>query len=79
MNAAERDAEAQVERALMARDIVELREDVAAVRSDIAELVALFKGTKAVVRAVKWVGGFAAGVAAAWAIVSPFFPHWGNK
>ena len=78
MNAAERDAEAQVERALMARDIVELRGDVAAVRADVAELVALFKGAKAVVRAVKWIGGLGAGVAAIWAVISPFFPHWGR-
>ena len=66
--AAERDADAKVERALMARDIIELRDDIIALRHDVAELVALFKGAKLVVSAVKWFGGIGGGIAALWAV-----------
>ena len=69
------EAAAAVDRAMMQRDILELRDDingvggkVDALSVEVSELLALFKGAKAVVNAVKWLGGIGAGLAAVWAL-----------
>lgn len=69
-----RDEDAAVERRLMIRDIQEIRDDIAAMRAENAELLALFKGAKAVVSAVKWIGGFGAGLGAVWTAIAHFWP-----
>ena len=73
-----RDERGAVDRALMARDILELRDDVKALRAEVVDLVALFKGAKAVVNSVKWFGGIGGGLAALWALLSPFV-HFNHK
>lgn len=64
---------ADTQRALMRRDIEDLKNDVKAMREDHSELKAsmkeltdLFKGAKFVVKLFTWLGGLALAIAGLW-------------
>ena len=68
-----------VQRALIARAITEDHADVVLMSAkidklsaDVETLMELFRGAKSVVRAVTWIGGLGAGLAALWHLVSPY-------
>ena len=68
-----------VQRALIARAITEDHADMVLMsakidklNADVETLMELFKGAKSVVRAVTWIGGLGAGLAALWHMMSPY-------
>jgi hypothetical protein len=65
-------AEAHTERAMMARDIADLRNEVADLRGDIQSLVDAWKNANFALSAVKWVSGVVIATSALWFVVTHF-------
>jgi hypothetical protein len=81
-SSAQRDADAQEQRALMGRDITDLkaeladaRNEIANVRKDITKLLNAWEAASMGLTVIKWLAGVGSGVAAIWAI----FSNWPDK
>ena len=71
-----------VQRALMARDILEGRDDMAAISikldrltADVEILMQLLHSANAIGRLLTWLAGLTGAAAAVWAWFSPHIPH----
>ena len=70
--AAERDAQAATERALMARDITELSAKVDRLSGDIEGLVQAWQNANFALSVVKWLSGVIMAVSALWFVITHF-------
>ena len=70
--AAERDAAAGTERAMMARDIADLRVEVGELRCDIQALLTAWNNANFAVAVIKWLAGVIVAMSALWFVVTHF-------
>ena len=72
MNAQERDTQAAVERAEMARDIAELAGKVEKLSGDIESLVSAWNNANFALAVIKWLSGIIMAASALWFVVTHF-------